>query len=250
MTTDDMKYVVARMLTDPGFQQEFFAASAVHKAFGLDEVEFDLLRTLDPDHFGICSEGYTGKRFDEIQSEFPLTLRFLDGYGTGFRSKYLAETKMPGGRSAELATFKEYMRTWTEPRTDLNRLIQDLFEIERAHSQCMRDHSSGTLNAPLDGPAPVIVDGATVCQTRGPIWQIDLYNPQNGSIKYPCMTGSVLVRRRGASLHITRLTRDENEVLRLCNGKNTVRDISTLLQVEAAVQIAALEDRGFVQIQV
>ena len=154
MTLDARQRVVARLLTDPGYQSSFFSPSPGDAAsHGLDEAEMRTLRAIDPRRLAIAAEGYMGKRFERVESFYPRTLALLDRLDPRARGDYLATTPFPRSEAEELATFRAYVAREGARPAAAQRLVLDLADLETL----LLGPGSGVLAA--RGPLDTVLEG-------------------------------------------------------------------------------------------
>lgn len=227
MTLDAMHKVVAQLLTSRSFQAAFFAAPASTAAqFGLDEEELRALQRIDPRKLGISSEGYAGKRFERVESAYPLAYRTLMNVFPAWRGEYLALTNFPPDEDAERATFLGYLRerdAWPEP---LRRLARDLAELDEALQRLpalgvAQYRMRPDLLRPRHGP------GLLRHRTRGPLATVLDGAPAKGVVPaYADDPHDWLVVRNGPTPELV-AWREVEPILKLCDGARSLPEIES-----------------------
>lgn len=226
MTLDQMQYVVARLLIDPSYQVAFFSdCDDNHDDHGLTRDEYLTLSKIDPHHLGICSEGYTGKRFEAIESACPRTLRILEDLDPGFRRTYLQNVPFPRDRQQELSGFIHYVRRQEKYPLHLQRFLEDVLQVELVVHALPTSHNLPTWRQNRSLTRPRIRDPQRRTRLQGPFTTALVGENMARPESYSQSPREVLIIGSRHDIQIEALTEWQGRLMDRCDGSATVADL-------------------------
>lgn len=203
---------IARLLTDPRWRESFFAPDAAPEAHGLSPEEFASLRRIDPETFGMISEGYVGKRIERVASDFPRALGAVESMSPGSWDRYLAETPFPPDAAAERAVF----RAWALARPlppEAARRVADLLDLEEALVDLPAPSAPAFRIVP--DARPRLRTARAIVRVRGPLAE----RLRQADGPYPDRPGHVVALRGRPP---EPLDEEERRLLEACDGRATL----------------------------
>lgn len=232
-----MKGAVARLLTDPAYQERFFGDDpSRHAEHGLSADEFAALRRLDRRKLGITSEGYAGKRFERVESAFPLSLALLEALDPRARGRYLAETAFPPNEEVERATFRAHLAQRRDVGDDARRLLLDLADLEALLYEAPRPGLPSYRYRP-EKNRPRVTPHALRLRTRGPLREALALLPAAAPRAYADAPSEWLVLRQGRAVELEPLEESRRALLEACDGARTTVELSSRFGEEAVAVV-------------
>lgn len=243
MSVRTMQRVVARILTDPAYQKQFFSDTSHSDAHSLTPAEFATLRQIDTKKLGIVSEGYIGKRFERIESCYPRTLQVLEALDQHARANYLAHTHFPASDEAERNAFMAYLQEKMDlwPR-DVQRCLHDLATLEKLLYSMPTPPGPPVYRIEPDRTRPLRTPYAVLFQSKGMVsaaWSSHLATPTN----YAYDPHHWLATWDGPRLWLEPLSRSTLDLLEACNGSQTVAELESTFGPEAVTYMKRWFDK-------
>lgn len=233
-----MRLVVARLLTDPSFQERFFADGPERaEAHGLTRAEAETLLSLDRRKLAITCEGYSGKRLERVMTVMPLALAALERSASDGALRYLASTRHATSEDAEAEAFLAFLRHSALPDPDARRFLVDLARVERALHARTRPKAPPAYRYRPELVRPKATGHAPIVRLEGALGE-GLGSPPTIPPTYPHAPQAALVLPRRGGVRVEELTDAKARLLEACDGTRTVGQLVAALGPEAEPVLA------------